>query len=333
MLDDRGIEGLDDLTEYLGEMREYADDLWQHASRPRRRRADSVPRTHSALKVGEPPTQPSPFASLPNEHYRVIYSDPPWRVHGVKEVEHYKTMTLAEMRKAFPVITLNDPKGTVHFMWVVSSLLDTAIELIQDWGYTYKTIAFCWVKTSGVDKNGTPVLFMGQGGSSRGGVELCLQAYSGKNPPSVDMNDLMQVVVCPLGDTHSAKPAEVRNRIVELYPDLPRLEMFARDEFEDWDVFGDETKKAVPQPTDAQALGMINVVLPKPSASWWAKRKILTTAEAAEMLGVSRHRVIDYIRSGRLDARKQGNHWAIGKRSVMNFAKKPRDPKGGRPKK
>lgn len=328
-MDDQGIEGLDDLAEYLGEMREYADDLWQHASRPRRRRADSVPRTHSALKVGQPPTQPSPFASLPHEHYRVIYSDPPWKVHGV---DHYDTMTPAEMSKAFPVKALNDPKGTVHFMWVVSSLLDTAIDLIQEWGYEYRTIAFCWVKTLGVNEKGTPKLFMGQGGTSRGGIELCLEAHSGYSPPSPAMNDVMQVVVSPLGE-HSAKPAEVRNRIIELYPDMPRLEMFARNQFEDWDVFGNQVTKGVPQPTDAQPKGLIDVVPPKPSGSWWQNRKLLTTAEAADLLGVRPHRVLDYIRDGRLDARKQGTQWAISKRSVLNFVKKPRDPKGGRPKK
>lgn len=319
------IEGLDDLTEYLGELREYADD---YANRPRTHRRRNVRRVQSTLREDEP--RPSPFASLPHEHYRVIYSDPPWRVHGV---DHYDTMTVAEMKQAFPVPTLNDPKGTVHFMWVVSSLLDVGIDLLQDWGYTYKTIAFCWVKSNGVNKKGTPVLSMGQGGSSRGGVELCLQAYSGKHPPSVHMKDVMQVVVCPLGPTHSAKPAEVRTRIMELYSDQPRLEMFARNEWDGWDVFGDETTKGVEQPMDAQPLGLIDVVLPKPSSSWWVNKVILTTAEAAKDLDVSPHRVIDFIREGRLVARKLGRQWAISERSVMTLAKKPRDPKGGRPRK
>jgi len=165
-----------------------------------------------------------------------------------------------------------------------------------------------------------------------------LQAYSGKKPPSPDMNDILQVVPAPVGD-HSAKPAEIRQRIIELYPDEPRLEMFARNEWEGWEVFGNQVANAVPQPASViQGASMMTVVPPNASGSWWHKKKIWTTAEAAEYLGVSTHRVIDYIRpnedgKSRLDARKSGRQWAISKRSVMNFKKKPRDLKGGRPRK
>lgn len=341
------VAGLDDLAEYLGGLQDYAADLSDYAqSRPRRPQSDwdrgRYRRTQSALKVGKGATTgtttpkkptPSPFASLPHDHYRVIYSDPPWKVHGVNQ---YATMTPARMATTFPVSSLNDPRGTVHFMWVVSSLLDQSIELLHDWGYTFRTIAFCWVKTKGTDKNGVPKLFMGQGGTSRGNVEICLEAHSGKNPPKPALNDVLQTVVTPLG-IHSAKPAEVRERIIELYPDLPRLEMFARNQWDGWDVFGNQVTKGVPQPTNSQPTGLINITTPSPSRSWWENKTVIDTAEAAAMIGVGRHRVVEYIRAGRLDARKRGSHWGISKRSVLSFVKeergKGRPAKGQEPKK
>lgn len=39
---------------------------------------------------------------------------------------------------------------------------------------------------------------------------------------------------------HSRKPDEVRDKIVELMGDLPRIELFARQTAEGWDAWGDE---------------------------------------------------------------------------------------------
>jgi len=328
VFDYRDIKGFNEVEEYLGELRDYADDLWRYETRPvtsRRRTASNL-----ALQKKKPvlPVQPSPFASLPHQPYRVIYSDPPWELHGVTG---YPTMTAAKMAKVFPVAELNHPQGTVHFMWVVSSLLDKGIGLLRAWGYTYRTVAFAWVKTYGVDANGVPKLFMGLGGTTRGSVEICLEAHSG-HPPSVAMNDVMQVVVAPLGQ-HSAKPAEVRNRIEELYPHGPHLEMFARNQFPGWDVFGNQVTAGVQQPTGAQTSGLISLTPPKPSTGWFDNRKVITTSEAAKILGVSPHRVIDFAKQGRIRAKKQGNQWAVNKRSVINFAKQPRNRKGGPQKK
>lgn len=41
-------------------------------------------------------------------------------------------------------------------------------------------------------------------------------------------------------ERHSKKPDEVRNRITELVGDLPRIELFARQKTEGWDVWGNE---------------------------------------------------------------------------------------------
>ena len=40
--------------------------------------------------------------------------------------------------------------------------------------------------------------------------------------------------------SHSEKPSEIRERIVELFGDLPRIELFARQKVEGWDAWGNE---------------------------------------------------------------------------------------------
>jgi N6-adenosine-specific RNA methylase IME4 len=46
--------------------------------------------------------------------------------------------------------------------------------------------------------------------------------------------------LCAPPGEHSAKPPEVRERIVKLMGDLPRIELFARERTEGWDVFGND---------------------------------------------------------------------------------------------
>lgn len=58
------------------------------------------------------------------------------------------------------------------------------------------------------------------------------------------------VVLSPL-QQHSRKPAEIRDRIVELMGDLPRIELFAREAAPGWDVWGNEAP--TPEVKDAPA--------------------------------------------------------------------------------
>ncbi len=43
-------------------------------------------------------------------------------------------------------------------------------------------------------------------------------------------------------EQHSQKPAVVREKIVELMGDLPRVELFARQRADGWDAWGDEVE-------------------------------------------------------------------------------------------
>ena len=137
---------------------------------------------------------------------------------------------------AMPVEKIAD-KNCLLFMWVVGFELDGAIEVMKAWGFEYITIAFNWVKTN---KDGS--VWMGLGHWSRQGSEICLMGKRGK--PKRFSKSVMQVIISEK-QKHSKKPDEVRERIVELAGDLPRVELFARSQTQGWDVFGNEVEGSI----------------------------------------------------------------------------------------
>lgn len=118
-------------------------------------------------------------------------------------------------------------------MWATFPMLQEALDLIEAWGFTYKTIAFNWVKQN---KSGNGI-FWGLGNWTRSNSEICLLAVKGK--PKRISAGVHSVVLSPI-QRHSQKPDEVRQRIVELMGDLPRIELFARSGAEGWDCWGNE---------------------------------------------------------------------------------------------
>lgn len=121
----------------------------------------------------------------------------------------------------------------VLFMWATFPTIKDALALIDAWGFTYKTIAFTWIKEN--RKSGG--LFWGLGNWTRSNAEVCLLATKGK--PKRISAGVHSVILSPVG-RHSEKPAEVRERIVKLCGDVPRIELFARQEAEGWDCWGNE---------------------------------------------------------------------------------------------
>lgn len=120
-------------------------------------------------------------------------------------------------------------------------MLKEALDVIEAWGFTYKTVAFNWVKQN---KNGAG-LFMGLGNWTRSNSEICLLAVKGK-PKRVSAS-VHSVILSPL-QQHSQKPGEARDRIVELMGDLPRIELFVRETAPGWDSWGNE----VPAPAECE---------------------------------------------------------------------------------
>jgi N6-adenosine-specific RNA methylase IME4 len=182
--------------------------------------------------------------------YNIIYADPPWRYNdrrtgtkfGGGAESHYPTMSLKEI-KELPVQHIA-ADNCVLFMWVTFPLLPECLEVIKSWGFKYKTLGFSWHKTN--KNNGK--LFFGVGSYTKSNAEVCLMAIKGKvgikKTPGVKKlitksNYVSSAINAPKG-RHSEKPKEIRDRIVQLFGDVPRIELFARKKSKGWDVWGNQ---------------------------------------------------------------------------------------------
>jgi len=178
--------------------------------------------------------------NFPNKKYNIIYADPPWYFKNYNNAKaqtnpesHYKTMTMKEIAE----LPVNDiaAKDCVLFMWCTDPLLNKQIPIVEQWGFTYKTVGFHWVKTN-KDKSKN-LYFKTVGYLPRANNEICILATKGK-PKRIGTN-VDRLVVADRRE-HSRKPDCVKDRIVELCGDLPRIELFARQKTEGWDVWGNQ---------------------------------------------------------------------------------------------
>lgn len=179
--------------------------------------------------------------------YKIIYADPPWSYKVWSEDKkvaqgtakgHYNTMSLEDI-KALPVKKLAD-KDCKLFLWVTPPCLKEGLEVIEAWGFKFRTIAFCWIKTN--KNNGKP--FFGIGHWTASNCELCLGALLPNGKLNRKSKSISQVVLSKRRE-HSRKPDEVREKIVRLCGDLPRIELFARQKFDGWDVWGNQVPKDI----------------------------------------------------------------------------------------
>ncbi len=145
--------------------------------------------------------------------------------------------------RALPVGKLA-AKDCALFLWVTMPTLSEAFSVIEAWGFTYKTVAFVWIKQN----RKSPSLFWGLGHWTRANAELCLLATKGS--PKRQSAAVHQVIVSPV-EQHSKKPDIVRERIVTLMGNLSRVELFARQMLPGWDVWGNEVE---PSPGLAEEL-------------------------------------------------------------------------------
>lgn len=175
--------------------------------------------------------------------YQIIYADPPWsfKVWSKKGMnrsaaKHYPTMAKKDIQN-LPVKEISD-KNCILFLWVTAPCLIEGLELIKFWGFEYKTVGFTWVKKN----KRADSWFWGLGYWTRANAEFCLIATKGK--PKRASASVHSVIDSPI-KKHSQKPDIVRDKIVELVGDLPRIELFAREKIEGWDCWGNEVESDI----------------------------------------------------------------------------------------
>lgn len=165
------------------------------------------------------------------ERYPIIYADPPWRYEHVKTenraIENqYPTMALEEIC-SLPLAEVTTP-DCILFLWATSPKLAESFQVIDAWGFTYRT-SMVWVKDQ-----------IGMGYYARQRHELLLICTKGDPPVPEPANRPDSVVEAPR-HAHSEKPEAFAAVITRMYPELPKLEMFARRAREGWAAWGNES--------------------------------------------------------------------------------------------
>lgn len=177
-----------------------------------------------------------------NKKYNIIYADPPWEYKqkqinfqsyekGKKYInsvnEHYNTMNKEELFNMENIIKNITDTDCLLFMWATCPNLDLAIDLGKKWRFEFKTVAFVW------DKQRTNYGFY-----TLSQCELCLVFKKGRIPKK-QVNNIKQFLSSHV-EKHSKKPEEIRKRIDLMFSNQKRIELFARQQVEGWDCWGNE---------------------------------------------------------------------------------------------
>ena len=171
----------------------------------------------------------APLATVTS--YPVIYADPPWRYEHSRtdnrQIEnHYPTMDLTQIC-ALPVGEVAAPDA-VLFLWATSPKLAESMQVIDAWGFTYRT-CMVWDKE-----------VIGMGYYARQQHELLLIATRGNLPTPEPANRPPSVVRVRRPTEHSEKPTEFYALIESMYPEYARIELFARNARQGWAVWGNQ---------------------------------------------------------------------------------------------
>jgi N6-adenosine-specific RNA methylase IME4 len=121
--------------------------------------------------------------------------------------------------------------NAVLFCWATSPKLQDCFELLEAWGFTYRT-CMVWVKDR-----------IGMGYYARQQHELLLIATRGSLPVP-DPADRPSSVFHGRREEHSVKPAIAHELIETMYPHYRRCELFARAPREGWAAWGNQAGDA-----------------------------------------------------------------------------------------
>lgn len=189
----------------------------------------TIPQAERIVKRAEIETRvnrsPSPLAT---GEYELLYVDPPWEYQfsetDVRSLSNqYPTMKLQDIKN----LKIPASRDSMLFMWATSPKLEEAMEVLNAWGFTYKTCAV-WVKDR-----------IGMGYYFRQKHELLLVGSKGALPTPDPANRIASVLEAPRGK-HSQKPEEMYSILESMYPNVRKVELFARNTRDGWDSWGNE---------------------------------------------------------------------------------------------
>tara|TARA_B000000475_G_scaffold87158_1_gene70591 strand:+ start:333 stop:1016 length:684 start_codon:yes stop_codon:yes gene_type:complete len=192
-----------------------------------------------------------------DDNYNIIYADPPWSytrtigngtIRRTDGQSHYPTMSVDSLRQIGYHVNRISRKNSALLLWATLPNLPAALQVMESWGFKYKTCWCTWVKTN---KAGDKPFF-GVGYYTRSNAELCLLGVKGriasfKNLVEDEVRDgnpnAMSSICIEPPRQHSRKPETVRNNIVTFFGDVPRIELFAREQSPGWCVLGNQSDK------------------------------------------------------------------------------------------
>lgn len=202
--------------------------------------------------------------------YEIIYADFPWPYTSFGTAKlNYEQMTESEISE-FDWSRFMAKRCAV-FSWVTGPKLDLALRCAEQWrercGLHYQGVAYTWIKTT---KDGVPIKASGPRPRFVKPLDEWVLVFSthpnervfpllsesqvqhfSAPAPDTELDFLSQLesnsdlVFSPKDLIHSRKPPVVRDLIVELLGDRPRIELFARESALGWDAWGNEAPKVV----------------------------------------------------------------------------------------
>jgi N6-adenosine-specific RNA methylase IME4 len=168
-----------------------------------------------------------------NRFYEIIYADPPWRYeHAISDsrrIENqYPTMDLEEIKR----IEVPSADDCVLFLWATAPKLEESLEVLNAWGFRYRT-HLIWDKK-----------VIGMGYWFRSQHEILLVGTKGNISPPIATMRISSIFVEKRRE-HSQKPDSIRKLIEKWYPEKAKLEMFCRQRHNGWNTQGNQLSKDV----------------------------------------------------------------------------------------
>lgn len=186
---------------------------------------------------------------FPNQKkYDVVLMDPPWLYYGNPNKDqaagkHYPCVGYEDL-KTLPVPSIIHDRSIV-FCWTTSPKLEESINLVKEWGLSYRGVSFVWVKTRGDGR-----VIGGQGARpsiTKSTTEYVLAFSLQEKGRPLELHDesVWQVVLAQRG-RHSQKPESIQDRLDKMYPHALKIELFARRPRAGWECWGNEIEDQTP---------------------------------------------------------------------------------------